>query len=321
MTHIPDTFSFRASSPRAVPTLPSAFTRRAPRALVHVFPALLDIAMRAGQRILDYYGTDVSVALKEDESPVTPADEAANVLICRELANLLPAVPVVSEENAPPAAEERAGWRHYFLVDPLDGTKGFLNRNGQFTVNIAYMRNHQPVAGIIHVPVSGLTYFGTRGAGAFRFAHVPPALEAPGAGMLTTLLAASDREGAPGTHPRDGADEGEGTSIPVLHRIHVRERKDTPVVLQSNVERTPRLDAFMGTVPHARIRAGSSLKFCLLAEGAAQVFPCLHPTWEWDTAAGHAILLAAGGSLVRADGRAFQYGKPSLLNDWFVARA
>lgn len=266
-----------------IPVMPADLQGRLPQVIAEVFPHLLRVAVHAGTRILEYYGTQMQVILKEDESPVTPADEAAHEIIQTAVSQLLPHVPIVSEEGGLPSPEERAGWPRYFLVDPLDGTKGFINQDGQFTVNIAYMEHHIPVAGIIHVPLQGVTYFGAPGAGAYRFAAGQSVMEA-----IRTNSAIADTG---------------------------------PVVLQSNVDRTPRLDDFMCNRPHTRIRAGSSLKFCLLAEGTAQLFPCLHATWEWDTAAGHAILAAAGGTMSGVDGEPFVYGKPTLLNGWFVARA
>ncbi len=266
--------------------LPQTLYGHLPDPLVEAFPHLVRLAETAGARIMDLYEKDIVVVLKEDESPVTPADEAAHRCLVDGLGRFVPDVPVISEEGSLPSPEERAAWSEYFLVDPLDGTKGFIARNGQFTVNIAFMAHHVPVAGIIHVPLQGVTYFGVHGGGAYR-------LDA--------------------AHGADG----------VAHPIHTCARVGAsgPVVLQSNVDRTPRLDAFMGEAPHTRLRAGSSLKFCLLAEGQAQLFPCLHPTWEWDTAAGQAILEAAGGQVRGMEGEPFEYGKSTLLNGWFVASA
>lgn len=262
-------------------TLPQSLIANLPSVLRPVFANLTLLSVEAGRRIMHLYGTELTIALKDDESPVTPADEAAHGCLMQGLTQALPDIPVISEEGSIPAPEVRMAWEHYFLVDPLDGTKGFIKRNGQFTVNIAFMERHVPVAGIIHVPITGVTYFGARGGGAYR--HVP--------GKRTEAI-----------QTRNAGSAG-------------------PVVLQSNVERTPRLDAFMQDIPHTRLRAGSSLKFCLLAEGTAQLFPCLHPTWEWDTAAGQAILEAAGGSMAGMEGEPFRYGKSELLNGWFVARA
>ncbi len=270
---------------RAAPAfcLPDSMQAALPSMLADVFPQLLALAVAAGEAILQWYGTQVPVQMKEDETPVTPADEAAHAVLAAGLARLLPKVPVISEEGGLPPAHERAAWSRYLLVDPLDGTKGFLRQNGQFTVNVAYLENHVPVAGILHVPLQGRTYCGAAGGGAFRY----------------------DR----------------GRAEP--QRIHTNRNLAAtgPVVLQSNVDKTPRLDAYLHGTPHTRLRAGSAYKFCLLAEGAAQLFPCLHPTWEWDTAAGHALVAAAGGTVTDMRGAPLVYGKPTLLNDWFLAKA
>ncbi|GFM38625.1 3'(2'),5'-bisphosphate nucleotidase CysQ [Desulfovibrio psychrotolerans] len=264
--------------------LPDSMQATLPSMLAEVFPQLLALAVSAGDTILQWYGTPMPVQMKEDETPVTPADEAAHALLAEGLARLLPGIPVISEEGGLPPAQERAAWSRYLLVDPLDGTKGFLRQNGQFTVNVAYMDNHVPVAGIVHVPLQGCTYCGVAdGGGAFRY-------------------------------------EG-GRAEP--QRIHTNRSVPAtgPVVLQSNVDKTPRLDAYLHGTPHTRLRAGSAYKFCLLAEGAAQLFPCLHPTWEWDTAAGHVLVAAAGGTVTGMRGAPLVYGKPTLLNDWFLAKA
>ncbi|UZP66530.1 3'(2'),5'-bisphosphate nucleotidase CysQ [Desulfovibrio mangrovi] len=263
--------------------LPESLLHTLPPRLAGVFWRVAQLAEEAGALILRYYSEPAEVSYKDDESPVTTADEAANDLILAGLSRLLPEIPVISEEGGLPPYEERSEWPCYFLVDPLDGTKGFIRRNAQFTVNIAYMENHRPVAGIIHVPLKGSTYLGVTGVGAYRI--------------------------------------GDG-EVPVQDiRTSRVEEGEAPVVLQSNVDKTPRLDAYMGDAPHTRLRVGSSYKFCLLAEGRAQLFPCLHATWEWDTAAGQALLEAAGGSLCGFEGEPFLYGKPDLLNGWFVARA
>lgn len=269
---------------------PQSLLTPLPAGLAEVFWHLALLAEEAGALIMQYYGGDVQISYKEDDSPVTIADEAANDCILNGLSRLVPDIPVISEEGGLPPYEERAAWPSYFLVDPLDGTKGFIKRNAQFTVNIAYMENHRPRAGIIHVPLNGTTYLGVAGAGALRIG------------------------------------DGEGGPVRPLRVISsIRTRRDAgdsgPVVLQSNVDKTPRLDSYMGDAPHTRLRAGSSYKFCLLAEGRAQLFPCLHATWEWDTAAGQALLEAAGGSMCGFEGEPFLYGKPDLLNGWFVARA
>ncbi|MFV0423157.1 3'(2'),5'-bisphosphate nucleotidase CysQ [Oleidesulfovibrio sp.] len=251
------------------------------------FSDFITLAHRAGaeiaarQNAIVRAGAD-AVFRKDDNSPVTKADKAASTILCEGLAVLAPDIPVISEEEAIPPLEVRRSWQEYFLVDPLDGTKGYLRGDGDYSVCIALMRNNQPVAGIIHVPARDVTYYGSPEAGAWKV----------------------EAEGKPQQlYTRTQSPEG------------------SFVVLQSRVTSTPRLDAYMGGTPHTRLIASSAYKFCLLAEGLAQLYPCLHPTWEWDTAAGQAILHGAGGVVTDLEGLPLQYGKQSLLNDSFVARA
>lgn len=240
------------------------------------------VAKAAGEIIMQYYGTDVPVELKDDESPVTFVDKLANDCICSALAELYPDVPLLSEEGDMPSFRERSQWKRYFLIDPLDGTRGFIRRTGDFTVNIALMERNRPVAGVIYAPTRNALYWGGKVHGSYK-----------------------------------QQDSGEGVSIAVASELP----DSGPVVLQSHVDRTPRLDKLFCDTPHTRMRAGSSLKFCLIAEGSAHVFPCLHPTWEWDTAAGQAILEGAGGFITGFEGEPFRYGKRTPLNGWFIARA
>lgn len=239
------------------------------------------VADRAGQAILQIYDEGFGVALKADRSPLTEADLASHRIIRDALAELTPEIPLLSEESAEVAYATRARWPEYWLVDPLDGTKEFVNRNGEFTVNIALVRGHQPVLGVVHVPVQGLTYIGLVGQGAQR-------------------------------RTRDGRQES----------IRVRLPCDDPVrVVGSRSHANPRLAHYLQPLgPFELVSMGSSLKFCLVAEGKADLYPRLGPTSEWDTAAAHAVVLAAGGHVVALDGRALQYNrKESYLNPEFVA--
>jgi 3'(2'), 5'-bisphosphate nucleotidase len=244
--------------------------------------AVSGIARAAGREILEVYAADeIATTRKADASPLTEADLRAHRLIVAELQRLDPELPVLSEESAETPHAERAGWQRYWLVDPLDGTKEFLSRNGQFTVNIALIEAHVPVLGVVHVPVSDTTYRGLPGAGAWR---------------------------------QDGA----GVAEP----IRVAERSGAPLrVVGSRSHRGDSLDAFLARVaPFELHPMGSSLKFCLVAEGVADVYPRLGPTSEWDTAAAHAIVTAAGGEVRRLDGGPLEYNRrPELLNPFFVA--
>ncbi|MGH8279089.1 MAG: 3'(2'),5'-bisphosphate nucleotidase CysQ [Gammaproteobacteria bacterium] len=244
---------------------------------------LVDIARTAGQRILEIYATDFSVHEKADHSPVTAADLAAQQIIVTGLKRLTPDLPVVSEESRQTPYNERRRWERYWLVDPLDGTKEFVSRNGDFTVNIALIERHAPVAGVVHIPVEGLSYCGVVGAGAER---------------------------------------RQGSSPP--EAIHVRRLGGGPVrVVASRSHRGELLDGYLAKLgAHEIVSRGSALKFCLVAEGAADVYPRLGPTSEWDTGAGHAVLLAAGGHVINVDGTPLAYNaKESLLNPFFIAYA
>jgi 3'(2'), 5'-bisphosphate nucleotidase len=241
-----------------------------------------DIARRAGREILEVYASgEPAATAKADRSPLTLADLRSHHLIVASLRQLTPELPVLSEEAAQTPFAERSQWRRYWLVDPLDGTREFLSRNGQFTVNIALIDGHAPALGVVHVPVSDTSYRGLPGTGAWR---------------------------------QTGAGPGEA--------IHVARHSATPLrVGGSRSHRGDSLDAFLGRVgEHQLLAIGSSLKFCLVADGAADVYPRLGPTSEWDTAAAQAVVSGAGGTVSRLDGAPLQYNtRPELLNPFFVA--
>jgi len=244
-----------------------------------VFNQLVDISRRAGLKILDWYDGDMGVTLKADDSPLTRADLASHELIKTELASRWPEIPILSEESADVPWETRRQWREYWLVDPLDGTKEFINRNGEFTVNIALIRDHRPVTGVVHVPVSDTTYFGTRELGAW-------------------------------------CRHGGGTATAIRVR---RPAARTPVIVGSRSHANPELGSQLDRLgPHELTSMGSSLKFCLVAEGRADFYPRLGPTSEWDTAAAQAVVEAAGGRVVTLDGAALEYNrKEAFLNPHF----
>jgi 3'(2'), 5'-bisphosphate nucleotidase len=246
--------------------------------------ALRTIARRAGTVILEHYHGHRSARTKADDSPVTAADEAAEAIIVPALKELLPGVPIIAEEAAAlsglPSSEGFAE-RRFWLVDPLDGTKEFLSGNGEFTVNIALIEAGRPLLGVVHAPT------------------------------LDTCYA-----GGP-----DGAtrQQGSGPPQPIAAR---RQPADGAIVLASRSHGAgQQLDAFLANekVLEHRI-AGSSLKFCLVAEGIADLYPRFGRTMEWDTAAAHAVLAAAGGQVTTLDGRELGYGKPGFDNPHFVAR-
>ena len=248
-----------------------------------LLPELVRIARSAGDAILEIYGQDFEVITKDDSSPLTQADLASHRVIRDELARLTPDRPLLSEESADIPFSTRSGWDDYWLIDPLDGTKEFVNRNGEFTVNIALIRDQEPVLGVVHVPVSGVTYTGLVGEGAERI--------------------------GPG-----------GEARPIQVRLPCAEPM---VVVGSRSHANPALIGHLDRMgPYELVSMGSSLKFCLVAEGRADFYPRLGPTSEWDTAAAHAVVRAAGGKIVTLDGEPLRYNtKESFLNPEFLVIA
>src|SRR6185437_16205275 len=248
--------------------------------------ALLVTAVAAGKAALDIYHSGFTVTQKADQSPVTAADHASEKIILEELARIAAGVPVVAEEAAAAGSIPRVG-EEFFLVDPLDGTKEFIHRRGEFTVNIALIRRRLPVLGVVYAPVGGMLYAGNVVTSrAFRCSH--PA-DATAAGPCESL------------HVR--AIPAEGITA-VISRSHS----------------TPETEAYLRhyTISE-RVSVGSSLKFCLVAAGEADLYPRLGPTMEWDTAAGHAVLAAAGGKVLAPGGEPLAYGKPDFRNSFFIA--
>jgi len=241
---------------------------------------LLTIAQSAGQAVLQVYHRDFVVEHKADESPLTEADLAAHGVIVEGLAELEPGVPVLSEEGADIPFAKRSRWSRYWLIDPLDGTREFVKRNGEFTVNIALIENGVPTAGVVHVPVSGISYLGQAGLGAWK-------IDADGS---AEVISACDKVQRP-----------------------VR-------VAGSRSHAGDSLKRFLKHLGEHRILSmGSSLKLCLVAEGAADVYPRLGPTSEWDTAAAQAVVEAAGGLVTDTQLRPLRYNtKDSLLNPHFI---
>ena len=255
--------------------------------------AVADIARGAAELILEVYdGADFEVEQKQDDSPLTLADRRAHEFIESALTRLTPAIPVLSEESKLLPFTQRRRWTRYWLVDPLDGTKEFIGRNGEFTVNIALVEDGVATLGVVHVPVSGVTYSGLCGEAA-EAADCAGAWRREG-GVAKTIV--STRV------------EGRRVRV-VASRRHRGERLET---LLGNIETACGLEDV--------VSIGSSLKMCLVAEGAADIYPRLAPTSEWDTAAAHAIVRAAGGEILDLDFRPLRYNtKESLLNPEFVA--
>jgi 3'(2'), 5'-bisphosphate nucleotidase len=252
--------------------------------MIERLPELLAEAVRiadaAGRDILKVYnGSHINVLTKRDASPLTLADLAAEKTIRAGL-EAVSDFPIISEEAAVPLYDMRKEWPTFWLVDPLDGTKEFIARNGEFTVNAALIHEGRPVLGVVGVPVLGTVYSAARGVGAFV------------------------------------RREGEGTA-----RIRVRSA-DVPMVAVSRSHGGDALEGFLQRLgPHTLVRMGSSLKLCLVAEGAAQLYPRLGPTYEWDTAAGHCVVVEAGGSVSDFQGNEVAYNKRQMVNPWFFAAA
>jgi 3'(2'), 5'-bisphosphate nucleotidase len=252
--------------------------------LTRLLQPVVQIARAAGREILQIYqSADFEVETKADRSPLTAADRASHALIVRELAALTPNIPVMSEESATIPFEKRSQWQEFWLVDPLDGTKEFIKRNDEFTVNIALIRDHDAVLGVVHVPARDEDYFGCRGHGAFL------------------------RTAAGGERPIHAQAQ---SSNPVR-------------VVGSRSHRGASLERFLERLgPHEMVPMGSSLKLCLVAAGVADVYPRLGPTSEWDTAAAQAVVECAGGRVVNLEGQPLRYNtRPEVLNPYFLVYA
>ncbi len=250
---------------------------------------VVDIAIDAGAEILEVYAGQFEVEMKEDGSPLTQADRRAHELIQRRLRQLYPDIPLLSEESDPEAFAERRRWNRFWLVDPLDGTKEFVRRSDQFTVNIALIEENRPVLGVVHAPVTGVSYY----AGEVVPQKTP------------TQAFRSDANG----------------------KVPIQVKKYNPkkaIMVASRSHSGSAVEAYRARLADEAeqveiIRMGSSLKICLVAEGLADIYPRLAPTSEWDTAAAHCVLEAAGGSVTALSGEPLEYNKANILNPWFLA--
>ncbi|MDP9082272.1 MAG: 3'(2'),5'-bisphosphate nucleotidase CysQ [Pseudomonadota bacterium] len=240
----------------------------------------MPIVERAGAAIMRIYEAGFTVQHKEDNSPLTLADLESQRIIIEGLKEITPDIPILSEESARAPWAERQSWRELWVVDPLDGTREFVKRNGEFTVNIALVIDHEPVLGMVSAPAQGLLYWGAARIGAF-------------------------------THHR------EAQRLP----IHVAPPHHPLRVVGSRSHGSAETAAFRDRLgAHVMTGIGSSLKFCLVAEGSAELYPRFGPTSEWDTAAGQALLEAAGGHVTRLDGHRLRYNcRDSLINGDFLA--
>jgi len=255
-----------------------------------------EIAVKAGREIMKVYARDFSVEYKEDESPLTEADKLSNEIICNELEKF--GYPILSEENKLISYDERKDWKRFWLVDPIDGTKEFVKKNGEFTVNIALIEDGKPIIGVVYAPAMGVAYYGLKGHGAYKFSD----------GVEKRL---------PEKSPVDGK------LRVVASRSHLN--KETEDFINALAEKYPDREI-------EKVSKGSSLKLCMVAEGSADVYPRVAPTMEWDTAAAQAVVESAGFNVFTFESveiekldlfgvNAFSpvvYNKEDLLNPYFV---
>jgi 3'(2'), 5'-bisphosphate nucleotidase len=244
------------------------------------FDFVAGVAREAGKAILEVYGTDFEVNRKDDRSPLTLADVRSHRIIADALRQRYPDIPVLSEEGKEVPFETRRNWQRFWLVDPLDGTKEFVKRNGEFTVNIALVEDHTPVFGLIHIPVSGRLFMGD---------------------------------------VREDCWEVTGSERRKLSVAQTPAANRPVRIVRSRSHPSPQLNEFLSMIASYEItNRGSSIKFCTVAEGEADFYPRFGPTWEWDTAAGQAIVTAAGGVMLDLAGKPFVYNKQNLLNGPFI---
>jgi 3'(2'), 5'-bisphosphate nucleotidase len=244
------------------------------------------IARDAAEAIMQIYSGDFDVEYKADSSPLTVADRKSNEIICSSLRERYPDIPILSEENAQVPYEERKEWKHYWCIDPIDGTKEFIKRNGEFTINIALIYENRPVLGVVYVPATGDIYSAKEGEGAWKNGRRLPLYESGGSDTIRVVASKS----------------------------HLSEET------QSFIDRLAQNYANV-----EQVSRGSSLKLCMVAEGSADIYPRLAPTMEWDTAAADAVVRASGKMSYRLDADLKRdgeliYNKENLLNPWFVVQ-
>lgn len=258
---------------------------------------LFTISLEAGKEIVEVYEQDFNVEFKDDDSPLTQADKRSHDTIMKGLHAIDPTIPVLSEEGREIPYSERCDWGEFWLVDPLDGTKEFIKKNGEFTVNIALIEGKYPSLGIIYAPALDVCYFGRVSGGAYKLENASKAEIANEEELI-----------------------GKSLRLPEKENHHVTR------VVASRSHMSTETEAFIKELEakHGEIEvvsSGSSLKFCLVAEGKADYYPRYAPTMEWDTGAGQAIVEAAGGKVIRyEDNERFYYNRENLLNGWFLVR-
>lgn len=243
-------------------------------------PELETLIRTAGDAVLDVYHSEFAVTTKDDRTPLTVADQRSHAILVEGLCRITPDIPVLSEEGAAIAYEERKAWDHFWLVDPLDGTKEFIRRNGEFTINVALIENGRPVLGLVLVPDLNRLFIGD---------------------------------------VFDGCVEKRAHGVRRL-RMEEPDPTQPMVLVATRSHPTPEMETFFRHLPaHERLPRGSALKFCAVAAGEAHCYPRFGPTWEWDTGAGHAVVEAAGGVVVDPNGEPLRYNKPDLINGYFLA--
>jgi len=246
------------------------------------FEKVCAVARDAGAAIMEIYAGEFNVELKGDNSPLTCADRASHEVITAGLQQAYPEIPILSEEGRDISYRERSEWSRFWLVDPIDGTKEFIKRNGEFTVNIALIEEGLVVAGVVYVPAQEKTYLGIKTQGAW--------------------LKVGDND-------------------PVKIQVRKADHEAGLTVVMSRSHPSPELEAYLQNIKVAEaLPVGSSLKLCVVAEGKADVYPRLGPTMEWDTAAGHAVVEAAGGTVTQVDGSPLVYNNEDLLNPFFIVK-
>lgn len=244
---------------------------------------IVNIAKEAGDAIMEIYEKDFTIEYKDDKSPLTEADLKSNEIICYALKNLYPDIPIISEENKEIPYHVRKKWDYFWLIDPIDGTKEFIKKSGEFTVNIALINNDTPVLGVVYAPVLNDMYFSKKNVGAYKNDERLPVQQ--------------------NVEP-----EKELNVVASISHLS----KETQTFIDALSLHTEKLNL---------VSKGSSLKLCLVAEGAADIYPRLGPTMEWDTGAAHAIVIESGKQVVQYEnGNSLVYNKENLLNPWFIVR-
>jgi 3'(2'), 5'-bisphosphate nucleotidase len=248
--------------------------------LKHLLEQVIKLSIQAGEDILTIYNTDFTIDTKDDQSPLTTADLASHHCLVAGLEKLSPKLPIQSEESSHLPYSERQQWANYWLIDPLDGTKEFIKRNGEFTVNVALIQGNRPILGVVYVPVSGVCYYAAEGLGAWK---------------------------------QSGTQEPESISV---RKQAVRPL----TVVGSRSHQTEELASYLGRLgAHELVSMGSSLKLCLVAEGKADLYPRIGLTSEWDTAASQCVVEQAGGKVTDLQGQVLAYNtKEAYLNPYFL---